>query len=88
MEENLQKKIALCERAEALKDSKDWKQTTKEMIDIQKEWKEIGPVPRKHVDSIWQRFIGACDHFFEQKNYKPPRDTKRRRKIWRKREKS
>lgn len=67
MEENLQKKIALCERAEALKDSKDWKQTTKEMIDIQKEWKEIGPVPRKHVDSIWQRFIGACDHFFEQK---------------------
>jgi len=40
MEENLQKKIALCERAEALKDSKDWKQTTKEMIDIQKEWKE------------------------------------------------
>jgi len=67
MEENLQKKIALCERAEALKDSQDWKNTTQEMIEIQKEWKEIGLVPRKHVDSIWQRFITACDHFFEQK---------------------
>lgn len=67
MEENLQKKIALCERAEALKDSQDWKKTTQEMIEIQKEWKEIGLVPRKHVDSIWKRFITACDHFFEQK---------------------
>ncbi len=67
MEENLKKKIALCERAEALKDSKDWKKTTREMIDIQKEWKTIGIVPRKHVDSIWKRFITACDYFFDQK---------------------
>ena len=67
MEENLRKKIALCERAEALKDSQDWKNTTQEMIEIQKEWKEIGLVPRKYVDSIWKRFITACDYFFEQK---------------------
>src|SRR5690554_5680979 len=67
MEENLNKKIALCERAEELKDSKDWKNTTREMIDIQKEWKTIGIVPRKHVDSIWKRFITARDYFFEQK---------------------
>ena len=67
MEENLRKKTALCEQAEALKDSKDWHKTTQEMIRIQKEWKEIGPVPRKFVDSLWQRFISACDYFFEQK---------------------
>ena len=67
MEENLKKKTALCERAEALKDSQDWKNTTREMIDIQKEWKTIGIVPHKYVDSIWKRFIAACDYFFEQK---------------------
>ncbi|WP_370453855.1 DUF349 domain-containing protein [Proteiniphilum sp. X52] len=67
MEENLKKKIALCERAEALKESQDWKNTTREMIDIQKEWKTIGIVPHKYVDSIWKRFISACDYFFEQK---------------------
>lgn len=67
MEENLKKKVALCERAEALKDSQDWKKTTQEMISIQKEWKTIGIVPRKYVDSTWKRFIAACDYFFEQK---------------------
>ncbi|MDI3505147.1 MAG: hypothetical protein PWQ81_369 [Bacteroidota bacterium] len=67
LDENLRKKTALCEQAEALKDSKDWRKTTQEMIRIQKEWKEIGPVPRKFVDSLWQRFISACDYFFEQK---------------------
>ena len=67
MEENLKKKIELCERAEAMKDSTDWKKTTQDMIDIQKEWKTIGIVPRKYVDVIWKRFIGACDYFFEQK---------------------
>lgn len=67
MEENLKKKTALCERAEALKDSQDWKSTTREMIEIQKEWKTIGIVPHKYVDSIWKRFISACDYFFEQK---------------------
>lgn len=67
MEENLKRKIALCERAEALKESQDWKKTTQDMIAIQKEWKTIGIVPRKHVDSTWKRFISACDYFFEQK---------------------
>ncbi|MDD4698371.1 MAG: DUF349 domain-containing protein [Fermentimonas sp.] len=67
MEDNLKRKTELCERAEALKDSTDWKKTTQDMIDIQKEWKSIGIVPRKYVDSIWKRFIGACDYFFEQK---------------------
>lgn len=67
MEENLQKKVELCERAEAMKDSTDWKKTTQDMIDIQKEWKSIGIIPRKYVDSIWKRFISACDYFFEQK---------------------
>ncbi|MDD4160083.1 MAG: DUF349 domain-containing protein, partial [Synergistaceae bacterium] len=50
-----------------LKDSQDWKNSTREMIDIQKEWKNIGIVPHKYVDSIWKRFISACDYFFEQK---------------------
>lgn len=67
MEENLKKKTALCERAEALKDSQDWKKTTQDLIEIQKEWKTIGIVPHKYVDSIWKRFITACDYFFEQK---------------------
>lgn len=67
MEENLAKKIELCEKAEEMKDSTDWKKTTQDMINIQKEWKTIGIVPRKHVDSIWKRFISACDYFFEQK---------------------
>ena len=67
MEENLRKKVLLCERAELIKESQDWKKTTQEMIDIQKEWKSIGIVPHKYVDSIWKRFITACDYFFEQK---------------------
>jgi Domain of Unknown Function (DUF349). len=68
MDENLQKKKALVEKAESLKDSTDWKQTTEEMVTIQKEWKTIGPVPRKFSDAIWKQFVGACDYFFEQKN--------------------
>lgn len=68
MEANLQQKRALVEKAEALKDSTDWKETTKAMIEIQKEWKKIGPVPRKQSDLVWKQFITACDYFFEQKN--------------------
>ena len=68
MEKNMEAKRALCEKAEALKDSTDWKETTDKMIALQKEWKTIGVVPRKHSDSIWKRFITACDYFFEQKN--------------------
>ena len=65
---NLTKKIELCEKVEALKDSTDWGTTTKKIIEYQKEWKTIGPVPKKHSDTIWKRFISACDYFFEQKN--------------------
>lgn len=68
MEVNLDRKKALCEKAEALKESTDWKKTTDELISIQKEWKKIGPVPRKYSDSIWKQFVTACDYFFEQKN--------------------
>ncbi len=68
MENNLQRKIALCEKAEELKNSTDWRDTTEKMIALQKEWKTIGSVARKHSDAIWKRFISACDYFFEQKN--------------------
>ena len=68
MEANLEKKKALCEKAEALKDSTNWKDTTEKMIALQKEWKTIGTVARKHSDAIWKRFITACDYFFDQKN--------------------
>ncbi|MDD4116521.1 MAG: DUF349 domain-containing protein, partial [Massilibacteroides sp.] len=68
MEKNLELKKVLCEKAEALKESQDWKNTTEIMIALQKEWKTIGPVARKHSDAVWKRFIAACDYFFEQKN--------------------
>ena len=65
---NLQMKLDLCMQAEALKDSTDWKKTTQDLINIQKQWKEIGPVPRKHSDTVWKRFRAACDYFFEKKS--------------------
>lgn len=68
MEKNLELKKALCEKAEALKGSTEWKSTTEKMIALQKEWKTIGSVARKHSDAVWKRFISACDYFFEQKN--------------------
>ncbi|MBQ8530038.1 MAG: DUF349 domain-containing protein [Parabacteroides sp.] len=68
MEKNLALKKVLCEKAEALKDSTDWKNTTDKLIALQKEWKTIGSVARKHSDIVWKRFITACDYFFEQKN--------------------
>lgn len=68
MNENLEKKRALCEKAEALKDSTDWKVTADELTKLQKEWKTIGPVAKKYSDAVWKRFISACDYFFEQKN--------------------
>lgn len=67
---NLEKKIALCERAEALKDSTDWKKTTDEFVVLQKEWKTIGAVAKKHSDVVWKRFLAACDYFFEEKKKK------------------
>lgn len=66
--DNLQKKLDLCVHAESLQDSTDWKKTTDELISLQKKWKEIGPVPRRHYDSIWKRFRKACDAFFQRKN--------------------
>lgn len=66
--ENLAKKHRLCERAEALKDSTDWKKTADELTALQKEWKTIGPVAKKSGDAVWKRFIAACDYFFENKN--------------------
>ena len=64
---NLAKKIELCEKAEALKDSTEWKKTTDGLIALQKEWKTVGPVVKKHSDAVWKRFIAACDAFFEEK---------------------
>lgn len=63
--ENLEKKTRLCERAEALRDSTDWRKTADELVKLQKEWKSIGTVPKKHSDNIWHRFQAACDAFFE-----------------------
>jgi len=68
MNENLERKKALCEKAEALKENTDWKETSDVLTKLQKEWKTIGPVSKKYSDSIWKRFIDACDYFFEQKN--------------------
>jgi hypothetical protein len=65
---NLQMKLDLCIQAEALKDSTDWRKATQDLINIQKQWKEIGPVPRKHSDILWKRFRQACDYFFDKKS--------------------
>ena len=76
MNENMEKKLALIEKAEELKDSKEWKKTTEALIALQKEWKEIGAVPRKKSEQLWKRFRAACDEFFNErdKNSKPEND--------------
>lgn len=66
--ENLRQKIALCEQAEELKDSHDWKKATDKLKQLQAQWKEIGGVSRKDSDKVWKRFRAACDHFFNRKN--------------------
>ncbi len=68
LNQNLAKKKELVEKAEALKDSTEWKETSDALIELQKQWKTIGAVPRKVSDELWKRFVGACDHFFEAKN--------------------
>ena len=68
MNDNLEKKKQMCEKAEALKDSTDWKPTADILTKLQKEWKEVGPVAKKYSEPIWKRFVTACDYFFEQKN--------------------
>lgn len=65
---NFNLKLDIVKQAEALKDSTDWKKTTQELINLQKEWRNVGPVPRKHSDKIWKRFRAACDEFFNNKN--------------------
>lgn len=66
---NLEAKTALCEQAEALKDSTDWRKTTDTLVELQRRWKTIGTVPKRHSDAIWKRFTEACDYFFEQKKH-------------------
>ena len=68
LSENLAAKTALCEKAEALKDSTDWAATSAKLVALQKEWKTIGPVAHKVSENIWKRFNEACNYFFEQKN--------------------
>ena len=65
---NLDRKVAICEQAEALKTSTDWKKTTEQLIDLQKQWKEIGAVPRKKSEQLWKRFRAACDEFFAERD--------------------
>ncbi|MBC34854.1 MAG: DNA primase [Bacteroidetes bacterium] len=65
---NYNLKVDLCVQAEALKESTEWKKTTNDLIQLQKEWKTIGPVPKKHSDKVWKRFRTACDEFFEKKS--------------------
>ncbi len=76
MNANLDKKISLCEAAEALKSSTEWKKATDQFINLQKQWKEIGAVPRKKSEQLWKRFRAACDEFFAErdKNAKPEND--------------
>jgi hypothetical protein len=65
---NLQLKTELCVQAESLQDSTDWKATSDALIRLQREWKEVGPVPRKQSEKLWKRFRKACDHFFDKKS--------------------
>lgn len=64
---NLQLKTELCIQAESLQESTDWKATSDALIKLQREWKEIGPIPRKQSEKTWKRFRKACDHFFNRK---------------------
>lgn len=65
---NYNLKLELCNEAESIKDSTDWRETSKTLIDMQKKWRTIGPVPKKYSDKIWKRFRAACDEFFNRKS--------------------
>ena len=67
LDENLRLKTELCEKAEALSESSEWKKTTDALVKLQQDWKKVGAVPRKHSDAVWKRFQEACDKFFERK---------------------
>ena len=66
--ENAEKKRALIEKAKALQDSTEWKSTSDKLINLQREWKTIGMVPKKLGDQLWEEFLGACNKFFEARN--------------------
>ncbi len=66
--DNLTLKVEIIEKAESLSNSQEWKETTNELIQLQKRWKEIGPVPRRDSDKLWKRFRAACDTFFNNKS--------------------
>lgn len=68
MDHNLDIKTALCVEAESMMDSEEWNKTSDALIALQKKWREVGPVPRRHSDAIWKRFRAACDHFFNRKS--------------------
>ena len=72
MNDNLRKKLSIIEQAEALKDSKEWKKTTEALKELQKQWKEIGAVPRKKSEQLWKRFRAACDAFFDGRDAESP----------------
>jgi hypothetical protein len=75
---NLEKKLALIERAEALADSNDWIKTADELKKMQVEWQQIGPVPRQDSKAVWKRFRDACDRFFTRRNA----DLAQRKEVW------
>ena len=77
--DNYNAKLDICKSAEAIMDSTDWKSTTYELINLQKEWKKIGPVPKKYSDKVWKKFRAACDHFFNAKDnyFKNIKETER-----------
>ncbi|MDE5686274.1 MAG: DUF349 domain-containing protein [Paramuribaculum sp.] len=67
--DNLEAKTRLCEQAEALMDSTDWRKTSDALLELQKQWKTIGAVPKKHSEAVWMRFLGACNKFYERKKH-------------------
>ena len=67
MNGNLKLKKELLRQAEELKDSTEWKETTEKLVELQKQWKKVGPVARKYSEDVWKQFTAACDHFFEEK---------------------
>lgn len=77
-DENLKKKLELCDRAEALADSTDWIKTAEEMKKLQAEWQAVGPVPRPDTRIVWKRFRDACDRFFSRRN----EDLAQRKEVW------
>ncbi len=79
--DNLAKKQALADEAVSLKESTDWQATATRMTEMQKEWRTIGPIPRKHNDRVWKQFIEACDHFFNEKKAKAPKNKGEQERI-------